>query len=135
MRYLARQTTKKDFLHKIVTGDEKWITYENLKRKKSWVDLGRLTTSTAKHKRFRKKVLLCMYGGIRKVCCTMSSWGEPGKTIKAEIYQEHLIRLSNAIEKKGHLLNKAAIKSSHYTTMLNHVHTHSRSHKGIPSYT
>jgi len=27
---------KKDFLHKIITGDEKWILDDNPKRKKSW---------------------------------------------------------------------------------------------------
>jgi len=29
---------KKHFLHKIITGDEKWIFYDNPKRRKSWVD-------------------------------------------------------------------------------------------------
>jgi len=29
---------KKDFLHKIITGDEKWILYNNAKRKKSWIE-------------------------------------------------------------------------------------------------
>jgi len=28
---------KKQFLYKIITGDEKWIYYDNPKRKKSWV--------------------------------------------------------------------------------------------------
>jgi histone-lysine N-methyltransferase SETMAR len=28
---------RKSFLHRIVTGDEKWIFFENLKRKKSWL--------------------------------------------------------------------------------------------------
>jgi len=34
---LARQK-RKSFLHRIVTGDEKWIYFQNSKRKKSWVD-------------------------------------------------------------------------------------------------
>jgi len=37
---------KKDFLHKIITGDEKWILYDNPKRK-SWVD-PQSSTSKAK---------------------------------------------------------------------------------------
>ena len=28
---------RKSFLHRIVTGDEKWIHFENPKRKRSWV--------------------------------------------------------------------------------------------------
>jgi len=38
---LARQK-RKSFLHRIVTGDEKWIYFQNPKRKKSWVDLAQL---------------------------------------------------------------------------------------------
>jgi len=30
--------TKKKVLHRIVTGDEKWIYFQNPKRKKSWID-------------------------------------------------------------------------------------------------
>ncbi|GFU99459.1 hypothetical protein TNCV_3041061 [Trichonephila clavipes] len=32
---LARQR-RKGFLHRIVTGDEKWVRYDNPKRRKSW---------------------------------------------------------------------------------------------------
>jgi len=33
---LLQRHRRKSFLHHIVTGDEKWIRYNNLKRKKSW---------------------------------------------------------------------------------------------------
>lgn len=33
---LLERHKKKSFLHRIVTGDEKWIHYDNPKRKKSW---------------------------------------------------------------------------------------------------
>jgi len=39
---------KEYFLHKIITGDEKWILYDNPKRRKSWVDPGQPSTSTPK---------------------------------------------------------------------------------------
>jgi len=32
---LLSKFRKKDFLHKIITGDEKWILYDNSKRRKS----------------------------------------------------------------------------------------------------
>ena len=35
-------------LHRIVTGDEKWVHYDNPKRKKSWCRPGEPSTSTAK---------------------------------------------------------------------------------------
>ncbi|KAG5322930.1 MOS1T transposase, partial [Pseudoatta argentina] len=33
---LLQRQRRKDFLHRIVTGDEKWIHYDNPKRRKSW---------------------------------------------------------------------------------------------------
>ena len=36
---------KKSFLHRIVTGDEKWIYFDNPKCKKSWVNPGQPSTS------------------------------------------------------------------------------------------
>jgi len=49
---------KKDFLHKIITGIEKWILYD--KRKKSWIDPHQPSTSTPKHNIHVKKILLCI---------------------------------------------------------------------------
>ena len=34
---LLQRQNRKGFLHRIVTGDEKWIRYDNPKRRKSWV--------------------------------------------------------------------------------------------------
>jgi len=45
---LLSRFKKKDFLHKIVTCDEKWMLYDNPKRRKSWIHLGELSTSIAK---------------------------------------------------------------------------------------
>jgi len=65
----ARQK-KKEFLWRFVTGNEKWIYFDNSKRKKSWVDPG--------HHPFqrRKGIFIRPYsafGGIRRVCCIVNS--------------------------------------------------------------
>jgi len=58
---LLEQYRRKSFLYRIVTGDEKWIFFENPKRKKSWVDPGAPSTSTARPNRFDKKTMLCVW--------------------------------------------------------------------------
>ncbi|EFN76928.1 Histone-lysine N-methyltransferase SETMAR, partial [Harpegnathos saltator] len=45
---------RKSFLHRIVTGDEKWIYFENPKRKKSCLSPGKASTSMARPNRFGK---------------------------------------------------------------------------------
>jgi len=44
---LARQK-RKSFLHRIVTGDEKWIYFQNPKRKKSWIHPAQPSTSSSR---------------------------------------------------------------------------------------
>ena len=48
-------------LHGIVTGDEKWIFFENPKRQRSWVDPGTASSSTVRPNRFGKKTMLCVW--------------------------------------------------------------------------
>ena len=52
---------RKGFLHHIVTGDEKWIHYDNPKRKKLWGPPGHASTPTAMLNIHGKKLLLCIW--------------------------------------------------------------------------
>ncbi|QQP49497.1 Transposase [Caligus rogercresseyi] len=61
MRNAARQVQKKVILHRIVTGDEKWIYFENPKRNKSWVTPGEPSTSTPRPNRYGRKTMLCVW--------------------------------------------------------------------------
>ena len=55
---LLERHKKKSFLHRIVTGDEKWIHYDNPKRKKLYVKPGQPAKLTAKPNIHDAKVML-----------------------------------------------------------------------------
>ena len=58
---LLARYKRKSFLHRIVTGDEKWIYFENPKRKRSWVFPGEPSTSTARPNRYEWKTMFCVW--------------------------------------------------------------------------
>ena len=51
---------KKSFLHRIVTGDENWVHYDNPKCKKSYVKPGQPAKSTAQPNIHGANVMLCI---------------------------------------------------------------------------
>jgi len=51
---------RKGFLHRIVTRNEKWVHYDNPKRRKSWGIPGHASTSTAKPNIHGSKIMLCI---------------------------------------------------------------------------
>ena len=82
---LLERYERKSFLHRIVTGDEKWVCYENPKRQKAWVLPGKPDPSTPKGNIHAQKMMLCIwwdqegmvYHGLLK----------PGETITAVRYK------------------------------------------------
>jgi len=94
---LARQK-RKPFLHQIVTSDENWIYFENPKRKKSWVNPGEASTSTARPNRYGKKTMLCVWWDQKGVI--YYELLKPGETVTAERYQQQLLNLSEALREK-----------------------------------
>ena len=58
---LLEKQEERDFLYRIVTGDEKWIYFENPKRQKSWVTRGQPAKLTAKSNRCDKKKMICVW--------------------------------------------------------------------------
>lgn len=77
---------KKSFLCRIVTGDKKWIHYDNPKRKKSWVDPGQPPTSASKLNIHDHKALLCISwdqeGAVHNELL------KPSQTVMADRYRQ-----------------------------------------------
>jgi [histone H3]-lysine36 N-dimethyltransferase SETMAR len=95
---LLARYKRKSFLHRIVTGDEKWIYFKNPKRKKSYVRRGQPAKSTARPDRFGKKALLCVFwdqGGV-----VWYDLLKPGETVNGQRYQQQLTDLNRAIRQK-----------------------------------
>ena len=57
---LSRQRTD-SFLDKIITGDEKWITYDNVACKRQWVDKDKSPHPDPKAKLHGRKIMLCVW--------------------------------------------------------------------------
>ncbi|GFU88599.1 histone-lysine N-methyltransferase SETMAR [Trichonephila clavipes] len=49
------------FLKRIVTGDEKWVTCDNIAQKRSWSKRGEAAQTVAKPELTTRKVLLCIW--------------------------------------------------------------------------
>lgn len=57
---LLEKNKEHPFLKKMITGDEKWIIYNNVKRKRSWGPKGSRPQIAAKAGLHPKKVMLCI---------------------------------------------------------------------------
>lgn len=95
---LLQRHKRKGFLHRIVTGDEKWIQYSNSKRKKSWGLPGHASTSSARPNIPTAKVMLCIWWD--QIGVIYYELLEPDETITGERYRTQLMRLSRALREK-----------------------------------
>lgn len=95
---LLQRQKRKGFLHRIVTGDEKWIHYDNPKRKKSWGLPGHASTSTAKPNIHDSKLMLCIWWDQLGV--VYYELLQPSETITGALYRTQLIRLSRTLKEK-----------------------------------
>ena len=95
---LLARYKRKSFLHRIVTGDEKWIYFENPKRKRSWVAPGEPPTSTTRPNRYGRKTMLCVWWDQKGVI--YYELLKPGKTVNTERYRQQMIDLNQAFREK-----------------------------------
>ncbi|GFV42368.1 mariner Mos1 transposase [Trichonephila clavipes] len=95
---LLARYKRKSYLHRIVTGDEKWIYFENPKRNRSYGDPGKPSKSTARLNHFGRKTMLRIFwdqeGPIYYELL------KPGETVNTDPYKQELLNLNDAILEK-----------------------------------
>lgn len=89
-------------LHRIVTSDEKWIIYDNVRRKKQWLSKKEVPVPTPKPGLTLRKVLLCVWWDIRGII--HYELLKPGNTVTAAVYCEQLERMNEKLKTKRPLL-------------------------------
>ena len=77
---LKKRNENDPFLKRLITGDEKWVVYNNIKRKRSWSRPREPARTTSKAGIHRKKVLLSV-GGITKELSILNSYHPTERSI------------------------------------------------------
>lgn len=83
------------WLETILTGDEKWVLYVNVKRKHQWIDKEKTAEREVKRDLHPQKIMLCVWWDCKGVV-----WFEllpPNTTITANLYCQQLQRLSEKL--------------------------------------
>lgn len=109
------------FLSQIVTSDEKWIVYDNVKRKKQWLSKTAVPVPTPKPGLTLRKVLLCVWWDIRGII--YYELLKPGDTVTAAVYCEQLERMNEKLKvKRPDLVNRKGVIL---------LHDNARPHKAV----
>ena len=89
---LLQRQNWKGCLHRIVTGNEKSVHYDNPKRRKSWEMPGHASTSTARPNIHAAKIMLCIWWDQLGV--VYYELLKPSETITGDRDRTQLMRLS-----------------------------------------
>lgn len=85
-----------EWLDYLITGDEKWVLYVNMARKREWIGPGDQPSPTSKAELHPKKVMLCLWWDVRGIIY----WEllPTNTTITATVYSAQLERLKEKIK-------------------------------------
>ncbi|GFX97106.1 mariner Mos1 transposase [Trichonephila clavipes] len=83
------------YLHHIMTGDEKWIKFENPKRNRSYFDPGQPSKSTARWNRIDHKTIMCIFWNQEGPI--YYELPKPDEIINTDRYKQQLLNLNDTI--------------------------------------
>ncbi|GFY00533.1 histone-lysine N-methyltransferase SETMAR [Trichonephila clavipes] len=95
---LAKQNEINSFLKRMVTRDEKWVTYDNIEGKPSWSMRGEAAQTVAKPGLTARKVLLCIWWDLKGII--YYELLPYDQTINSDLYCLLLGRLKLTIDQK-----------------------------------
>lgn len=105
---LLNRFQNEPFLNRILTGDEKWVIYNNVVRKRHWATKKEVPLTVAKPNLHQNKVLLCCWWDSRGV--VYYELLKPGETITSVRYCQQLNKLNEALRiKRPDLVNRKGI--------------------------
>jgi len=122
---LLQRQKRKDILHRIVTGNEKWIHYDNLKRKKSLGKSGHASTTGSNI--YGSKLMLCIWWDQEGV--VYYELLQPNETIIRDRYRLQLMRLSRALKEK-----RPQYEQRHDKVILQHYNARPHVAQAIKTY-
>ena len=107
------------FLKRIITGDEKWIVYNNIVRKRSLSKRDEPPQTTSKVELHQKKIMLSVWWDWKGV--VFFELLPKNETINSDVYCRQLNKLNAVVtEKRPELVNRKGV-IFHYTSL---YHTH-----------
>ena len=96
------------FLDRIVTGDDKWIVYDNVVRKRHWSPKGETSLTVAKPDLHQNKMMLCYWWDCKSI--VYFELLKSDETINADKYCNQLDNLKEALhEKRPNLINRKGV--------------------------
>ena len=110
---LKKRNENDPFLKRLITGDEKWVVYNNIKWKRLWSRLRKPAQITSKAGIHQKKVLLSVWWDYKGI--VYFELLPPNRTINdSVVYIEQLTKLNNAVEeKRPELTNRKGVVFHH----------------------
>ena len=109
---LLKRNEIEPFPKRSITGDEKWVKYENIVRKRLWKKRDKRSQTTSKPALTTNKVMRCVWWDWKGI--VHYELLSLGQTINSVLYCQQIERLRPAIERKRpELINKKGVIFHH----------------------